>query len=199
MTKVLLFVLVCFATNVFGQTNDSKLNGIIVDNKKSLASDSSLKVVYTDTTTNTQKPAYFLNDKFVNQTLLTTLDPILIESVDVVKDDIQIDNIRYYGQIHIKTKDTYNPKIISLTALKDKYTNLKGKSTIFMINGSIVNNNYDTYLVDENYLLTLTVDKVKNTKENIDVGLIKLLTKSEENIKKSKEIKIRGANLTLGR
>ena len=68
---------------------------------------------------------------------------------------------------------------------------------IFTIDGTIINSDYDKYLVDENYLLQIIVDKIFIAKEIIDLGLIKLLTKSQENIRKSKEIRIRGTETTL--
>jgi hypothetical protein len=102
----------------------------------------------------------------------------------------------YYGQIHITTKNSYNPKIISLTELKEKYTNLKSEPTIFIIDGEIITSDYDEYVVDENLLWRIYIDKVENEKENIDLKFIKLLTKSEENLKKPAEIRIRGTGMT---
>ena len=186
-----------WSTSTFGQTPANKVSGLIINSNNGLGSDTSLKVVYTNKESPTRKPAYFLNGKFVNETLLVTLNPMQIESINVVKDSIQFDYIRYYGQIIIKTKSSYTLKLISLAELKDKYTNLKSKPVVFMIDGSIINADYDKYMVDESYLLTIIVDKIENTKENIDLGLIKLLTKSDENIKKSKEIRIRGTEVTL--
>ena len=66
-----------------------------------------------------------------------------------------------------------------------------------MIDGNIINGNYeyDKYMIDENNLLRIIVDKIENTKEKIDLGVIKLLTKSDENMKKLNEIKIRGTEI----
>ena len=200
MTKVLLLALVCFATNISaqttnktGQSTNSKKSGIIAEDKKAFANDTTLKVVYVDSTQSYKPVAYYLNGKFVNQTFIRTLNPEQIESLTVIKDNIQIGDVYYNGGMEIKTKSAYNPKIISLSQLKEKYTNLKNKPTIIMIDGDIIGDDYDNYFVDEKNLLTITIDKVKNSPEKIDVGLIKLLTKSEDNIKKSKEIWIRGA------
>lgn len=199
MKNILVLIVILVATNAFGQTATNKAAGVIIDSNKASENDTSLKVVYAGKLNNTHQAAYFLNDELVSQTLLVTLNPSLIESINVVKSNIQINNVQYYGQIHIKTKNHYYPKLISLTILKGKYTNLKDKSAIFMIDGSIVNADYDSYMVDENYLLTIIVDKVENSKENIDLGLIKILTKSEANIKKSKEIRIRGTEAAMSR
>ena len=105
------------------------------------------------------------------------------------------------GQIHIKTRSdyNYNPKTISLTELKNKYTEFKGNPVIFMIDGNIVNADYNNYVIDENNVLTIIVDKFQNAKESIDWGLIKLLTKSEENIKKRDQIIFRGAEIMINK
>lgn len=107
--------------------------------------------------------------------------------------------IQYYGQIYIKTKSEYNLKLITLTSLKEKYTNLENQPVVFMIDGNIVNGDYDKFVVDENYILQIIIDNIKNEKENIDLKIVKLLTKSEENIKKSNEIRIRGNEVTLNK
>src|SRR5688572_10430915 len=113
--------------------------------------DSTIKVLYADKITGEKKPAFFINGKFVGYSL--PIKPGDIDSIRVVKEDGQIDSNKYYGQIHIFTKKNYSPKLISLTALKEKYTILKNKSVVFTIDGNIVNSAYDKYLVDENNLL----------------------------------------------
>ena len=188
MKTLLILVFAIWSTSTFGQDPTSKTNGLIINSSKGSERDTSLKVVYENKESHINKPAYFLNGKFVSETLLGTLNPIQIDSINVIKDSIQIDNIRYYGQIHIKTKSNYTLKLISLTDLKNKYTNLKDKSVVFMIDGSIINGDYDRYMVDESYLLTIIVDKIENTKEKIDLGLIKLLTKSDEILKGQKKL-----------
>jgi hypothetical protein len=187
MKSIMLLTLAIWTTSSFGQTPSNK----------DLEKETGLKVIYANNERNINKPAYFLNGKLVNETVLGTLNPNQIESINVIKENIQIDSIRYSGQIHIKTKNGYEPKLISLNDLKDKYTNLKNKPAVFMIDGSIINANYATYMIDETYLLEIIVDKIENTQQKIDLGLVKLLTKSEGNIKNSKEIRIRGADGAL--
>ena len=199
MKKFYILLFAFAATNSFGQTKNTNTPGIVADTKNTAVMDTTLKVVYAEKKEIVQTPAYFLNDKFVNQTLFGTLNPKLIESLDVVKANVQIDKIQYYGQIHIKTKDNYNPKIISLTDLKKKYTNLKDKPVLFMIDGIIINADYDNFVVDENNLLKIIVDQLKNAKESIDLGLIRLLTKSDENLKKANEIILQGTEMTMSK
>lgn len=194
MKTLIILTFALYSTIIFGQALPNEPIRSIVDSNKELEKDTSLKVVYTNNESNAHKPAIFVNGKFVSAIVVR---PNQIESMNIVKDNIQIDNIQYYGQIHIRTKSSYTPKLISLTDLKEKYTHLKNKPVVFMIDGSIIHADYDTYMVDENYILTIIVDKIENKQEKIDLGLIKLLTRSDENIKNSKEIRIRGTEETL--
>ena len=195
MKQFLMLSAIVLATTVYGQNSANKTNGLVIKPQQSLTTDTTLKVVYMTKSTSTQEPAYFLNGKFVDRSLLATLNPKIIDSINVAKGIIQIDSVEYNGQIYIKTKSSYNPKLISLTNLKDKYTNLKNKFAAFMIDGNIVNADYDKYMVDENDVLQIIVDNIKNAKQNIDIAFIKLLTKSDENIKRTREIRIRGAEV----
>lgn len=148
-----------------------------------------LKVIYRNNPDKSQRPATFINGQFV---ISSIVDPNLIESVTLTKDEIEIDGTKYLGQLYIATKNSYSPKLISLNTLKDKYTNLKNKPAVFMIDGEIVNTDYDRLAVDENYILQIMVDGIKNGKEKIDLALIMLLTKTEANIKKLREIRTIG-------
>ena len=73
-----------------------------------------------------------------------------------------------------------------------KYTSIKENSTIFKIDNEIINADYDNYVIDENYILKINVEKFENSEEKLKFNIVNLITKTEENIKKSKEIIIRG-------
>jgi len=200
--KLLFIFLVMFAaTNSFGQITNGKTPGIILaDTGKNPNRDTTLRVIHVDRNKVERQPAFIVNGKYVmNQSLLNSLNPNWIENIQVAKGDTIINNVQYIGIIRIKTKSDYNPKTISLTELKNKYTEFKNKPVIFMIDGNIVNADYDNYVIDENNVLTIIVDKFQNTKESIDWGLIKLLTKSEENIKKRQQTILRGTEITINR
>ena len=126
MKTLLILTFAIYSTSAFAQSSSNK----------ELEKDTSPKVVYANLENNI-KPAFFLNGKFVSESILVTLSPNQIQSINVVKDSIQIDNIRYTGQIQIETKSGYAPKLISLNELKAKYTNLKSKPVVFMIDGNI--------------------------------------------------------------
>jgi len=201
MKQLIMLLLVFATTNSFGQITNGKAPGIILaDTGKNPYRDTTLRVIHVDRNKVERQPAFIINGKYVmNQSLLNSLNPNWIENIQVAKSDTIINNVQYIGIIRIKTKSDYNPKTISLTELKNKYTEFKNKPVIFMIDGNIVNADYDNYVIDENNVLTIIVDKFQNTKESIDWGLIKLLTKSEENIKKRQEIILRGTEITINK
>ena len=200
MKKLFILLLAFAATSSFGQTTTGKTPGIVVDATKNQNRDTALRVVYVDRNKPEQQSAFFINGVHVmNQASFNGLNPKWIANMEVIKRDTVIANISYYGQIYIKTKSDYAPKIISLTDLKNKYTDFKGKPVLFMLDGNFVNANYDNYVVDENNLLTIIVDKLQAEKDKIDMGLINVLTKSEENIKKRSTIILRGTEVSLNK
>jgi hypothetical protein len=148
-----------------------------------------LSVQVKEKNTNLQ-PALYINGKFSYNLLMNTLDPLSIDSIHLEKKDIEIENIKYHGQVFLKMKNDYIPQIISLTDLATKHTNLNDGLTVFMVDNDIIRENYDHCFVDENYILKIIVETIEMEKENVNV--IRLLTKSKENIEKSKQIYIRG-------
>lgn len=138
------------------------------------------------------QPVYYINGEIVNQTVIKTIDPQLIDSIHVEKKEIVIKDKKYYGQIFLKMKKEYQPKLISLTDLKSKYLSQTSTPAIFMIDDEIIKGAYENYLVDEKFILKIVVDNMEEKEQKLEI--IRLLTKSEENIKKAKEIRIRGIN-----
>ncbi len=192
MKNIFSLAAILWATISFGQeTNNKPLSALA---GKTPTSDTSLKVIYVD---EEKKPAAtFINGRFFQNQNLTSINPNDIEDLNVVKADTLIGNVQYSGLIYIRTKKDYPLRLVTLTELKNKYTNLKGKPAIFMVDGNFINGDYDNYLVDENNLLTIIVDKLQTEKEQINFGLIKLLTKSDENIRNRNRIIIRGTEVT---
>ena len=193
MKKIVVIITLFIAINSFGQINTEKINGLKITNQVTLSeNDTIIQVHYKNQLENNNKPAYFVNDNLVNECVFRTLNPNEINNVKVEKDDIEIDNVKYYGKILVETKSTYSPNFISLNNLKTKYTNIKEHKIIFKIDNEIVNANYDNFIVDEKYILKIIVENYENKEEKLKVCFINLITKSEENIKKSKEILLRG-------
>jgi len=193
MRQILILVITALTINAFGQIEN--LNAKIVNNSNQFAkieNDTILQVSYVNSNVSDKKPACYINGKYINETILKTINPQLIDSINVVKRDVDIDGKSYYGQIYIQLKKNYNPKLISLADLKLKYTNLTNTSSIFMLDNEIISGDYSKYILDENYILKIIIEKIDNKEDNLQVNIIRLLTKTEENIKKSKQIWIRG-------
>lgn len=177
----------------FGQKLTEKIPGVTLSIKEgSIQNDSIIQVFYKNVVENSNKPAYFLNGKRVNESILKSLHPNEIANVNVEKENFEIDSVKYFGKIEIETKANYKPRFISLTDLKLKYTNIKEHAIIFQIDDEIINADYEKYIIDANCILRVVVEKFENQKEKLNLNFIKVITKSEANLKKAKEIIIRG-------
>ncbi|MCL9809722.1 hypothetical protein NAT50_10165 [Flavobacterium sp. HXWNR70] len=186
----MISLLVAFVS--FGQEKSVKVVGLTITNPETTIQSDSIKIVYQNETKQNKKPAYFINGKLVNESILRTLNPNEISSVAVEKGEVVINNVTYYGKLKIETKNNYLPKPITLNDLKAKYLKLKEKQTIFKIDDAIINADYNTYVVDENYILKIIIETFENKDEKLKLNIVTLLTKSEKNIKNAKEIIIRG-------
>ena len=201
MRIILILMISILTLSANGQTEsetqkDATISLTTSSGNKKAVCDTTLSVEYVNTENVGRQPVYYINGKLSNPTLLRTIDPMLIESIDVEKREIEIKGKGYYGQIYLKMKKEYNPQLISLNDLKAKYTNLTKSATIFMIDNDIIKDDYDQYLVDEKFILKITVDTVESEKEKLNVAIVRLLTKTKENIEKSKEIRLRGSDKT---
>jgi hypothetical protein len=172
--RQLFIVFIVLATSSYGQ---------------SLTIDTTSKLVHVVKAKNASQPAFFVDGKFASGVIL---DPHLIDKINVVNGEVELGNHKYNGQVYISTKTHNSSRLISLTMLKEKYTEFKNKLVIFLVDENIVKVDYDKYVVDESYVLQIKVDTVLNPTASIDLAVIELLTKSDANIQKSKEIRIRG-------
>ncbi|GHB73698.1 hypothetical protein [Persicitalea jodogahamensis] len=118
------------------------------------------------------------------------MNPRYVQDVSVEKGEIEVNGVKYPAKVSIETKADYRPNFISLNDFKEKHVDIKEKSILFQIDDEIVLDDYDNYMIDENYILKTIVEKVKNKRLNFT--LIKLLTRSEKNLQDSKRIMIRG-------
>ena len=157
---------------------------------KSQINDSIPLIEYKRSVNTEKEPAYFINLNFINQFTLMTIDPKTIDSIYVDRKEIKINNMIYYGQIYVKLKDEYTPRFISLTDLKKKYVKSSSRNFIFMINNEIIHGDYDNLTVDEKFILKIVVDTMRYDKPDLDI--IRLITRTKENIEKSKQIILRG-------
>lgn len=136
---------------------------------------------------------FYLNEEVVDGQIINAINPNQIEEVKVEKESIQFNEVNYDGIIYIQTKESYTPKFISLNELKEKYLKLsEDASTLFMLNDKIINTDYDSFIVDEKYILKIETQAIKNSKEQLDMNVIKVITRTKGNIEKANTIIIKG-------
>jgi len=158
---------------------------------------SPLKVVDIDSSRPDRLPAYFIDGKHFDEYSIKTINSQLIDSIHIVNNEITIKDKKYYGQVHIKMKQDYKPEFISLTDLEAKYLKQSNNPSIFMIDNDIVKSDYNNILVDEKYILKMEIQQIDNEKEHLNVNIIRLITKTKENIGKANEIRIRGVDTAM--
>jgi hypothetical protein len=150
--------------------------------------DSSLVIVNYKDVEFSPPPAIFINGKFYQASIVASLDVQDIIGMSVIEEDTTVNGELYKGKIYITSDNEFEVREISLSGIRDKYTELKGQSVIFIINGEIVREDCDMYLMDENVLYTISTGKIKNP----DMFFVDIQTKNEENIKKRNSFFVRG-------
>jgi len=136
-----------------------------------------------------KRPLYFINGKIQTYQTIIPIDPAIIDSIRVEKEELEIEGKKYYGQIFINLKNESNFRLISLVDLAKKHTNIESGPTVFMIDDELIKGDYEEYLVDEKYILQIIVDTTNIEGQSMNV--VRLLTKTKENIEKSNKIRIR--------
>jgi hypothetical protein len=186
-----LLIIVLFSMTTFGQLT-GKVTGLN-STKTDTINDTVIKVVYKNDKIlrNPMPPALFFNGKLVSYSLLSTINPENISSVNVVKIDTIIDSIKYYGRISIQGKTPSNYNYMTLNEFKLKYVSPSENVPVFQIDGTIVDDDYNGYLIDEKNILRVIVTPVDNPKQKIKIDFINLLTKSAKNIEETNQIIIR--------
>ena len=186
----LLIVFTFLSITTFGQ-----LTGIVTGlniSKQAAFNDTVIKVVYNNKIANNPNPpALFFNGKLVSYSLLSTINPENISAVNVIKKDTIIDSVKYYGKIMIQGNSNNYHNYMSLNEFKSKYVSPSENEPVFQIDGTIVNDDYNGYLIDEKNILRVIVTPVDNPKQKIKIDFINILTKSKKNIEESNQIIIR--------
>lgn len=199
--KTLLYLsLILISVNLYSQKIEDRLedaDGVkIAEIAKHSATDTIPVVVNIGDQKKQSNVLYFLNGKQVNEQVVGAINPEKIADIKIEKAAKEDSEFGEKGRIYITTKENYTPKLISLNALKAKYVDLENDHpSIFMMNERIINTDYDDYLVDEKYILKIEVQSIVNGKEDVDINVVRLVTRSKENIAKANTIRLRGNDL----
>lgn len=190
MRNIAIFILLGISINLSGQ---EVFNSNVKKSQK-YSQDSELRVIYKDSSDKksiNKEPAYFVNGILIDKEIgIKTLNPNNIDSIEVEKEKFELNGKEYYGKIYVKMKSDYNP--ITLKKLTEKYLKLNGNPIIYQIDEKVVENSSNEIFIDENFILKIVVEKINTSKNNTEINLIRLITKTPENIKKANEIRIKG-------
>jgi hypothetical protein len=190
MRNTKLFIILLITSLSFGQTLTGKKT---LKNHK-YSENSEITVFYNDSITykKNNKPAgVFLNSKFIGSDLaLITINQEQIESLNIEKTNFKREGKEYYGKVLIKMKAGYKSNFISLNALSAKHLNLNENPIIFKIDDKIITEDYNSYLIDEKFVLKIIVNKLKTSEKNSEINLITVITKTKDNIEESNKKKI---------
>lgn len=91
----------------------------------------------------------------------------------------------------VELKPGYKPVLMSLSDIVKKYTNVKSERVIFKIDDRFVQNNPREVLIDESNIMLISVSPVKFVGDLEDLYMITLIPRTDKNLKKFNEIRIR--------
>ncbi|WP_066631922.1 hypothetical protein [Labilibacter marinus] len=199
MKEVLIIVLLSISLSISSQTKSiSKLEvpGLTVKNKSVYSEDSKIKVINKDSITITQSKhsnvAYFINGVFLEgKNIDFNLNPRKIEEIKVEKEPIHIGGIEYEGKILVKTHSSYKPKFITLKKVIDRYLKLNDNPIVFQLDNNVIEADYNSYMVNEDQILKIEFEQIKTSNQNIELNLVKLTSRTKENIKEANTIYIK--------
>lgn len=136
-------------------------------------------------------PAFFFDGKLVSQQTIAYIEPDLIATVNVIKRDTVINNVRFEGQLFIQSKNPKQFDFMTLEQIKNEYTKVKTKNVGYAINGEIIKDDIETIKLNRNYILevntTNTTEFYNLSSGEIQSDIIHILGKTAKNIKDKKE------------
>ena len=167
------------------------------NNKPRYSENSEISVFYSDNSNDfnsNQKPVgFFVNDVFIeNQENISLLNPNKIADIKIEKKEFELNGTEYFGKVFIKLKPDYYSKLLSLKKLSEKYLKLNENPVIYQVNEKVIKSPGNVILVDENYILKIVVTEVETSNKNVKLNLVKIVTRTPENIKKANQIRIKG-------
>lgn len=147
-------------------------------------------VSYEQEKSSNRKSAIFFNEVLVSELFLKCVKPEDIDSINVQKDSIRINDENYYGIIKLFSNSDYKPKIISLKELLLKYTTLDADPDLILFEDEIISKRFDEIFIDEKFILKIIVQEVKTNNRNEKLTVIKLISRTKENVEEANKIYI---------
>ena len=139
------------------------------------------------------QPMFFLDSIQININRFF-FSPDKINNVSVVKGDLD-PVTKTKGKVYINSKDPKDFNFISFDELKSKYTSSNNSPIIFILDDKFLLEKSKFYKIDSSYILRIVVLKgsdFEDLKTNFpDLAVIRIITKSKENIDDQNKIHIR--------
>ena len=177
----------------FAQNPDNEPPKLIGVEIQSQIDPSSPRVVYQDNSEEVAPPACFVNGNFIHYHQLKTIDPQQIATIDVLKETMTVEEVKYHGRLNIQLKEGYEPAWMTLSELREKYLEQTDSPAIFLLDEEVINEAADEFRVDENYILQIKVSTAENSDLGHPLQIIHLWTRTKKNIDKLNTILIRGS------
>ncbi|MDA9773919.1 hypothetical protein N9B82_03090 [Saprospiraceae bacterium] len=193
MRLLTIITFVLYSLSISAQISDKPLAGVKIADKKKFSMEGDIPVVvHLSAERKKIETRFILNGELVASQTLETLNPDFIESIRVEKDKNSIDN--YNGTIFITTKNAYQPKLITVQELLNTYLNDLNRSDkkLVFLNNKVIHEDLKTYMVDERYILKIEVEKKLDTAQDIDLYIINLVPRTQDNVDKANTIILRG-------
>jgi hypothetical protein len=144
----------------------------------------------------TEQPAMLFDSTLVATNTMNYIDQNEIKSVNVIKKDTTINGIVYHGQIYVTSKNPKKYDFISLDQIKSEFTKIKSNDVIYIVNGSLIKDNIETFKLDRNYILTVEVTNSEAfynlRKSDTKFDIINILGKTKENLDAKNKTLLRG-------
>ena len=147
---------------------------------------------------NHQKSVFFLDSTKIDPAI-TVFDPNKIATVKVER---EFDTITYkQGRVYMVSKNPKDYYFVSLDEIKAKYAKNATAPVLFMINNSFLQNNISAFKIDTSYILNVEVLRgtdFDNLKESLpNLTIVRIKTKTKENLEEASKIYIRGSDLSM--
>ena len=185
----LLLLLLVVTTALCGQTRQE--GTVFSAQKFRTLNDSVPQVIYNKPPDTSHPIAWFVNNQWVEGLLIKSINPESIATMNVQKQPILMNQIKFDGQVYLTLKSDHQPKYITLKELKSTFTNLGESPVVYLLDGEVVLGDEQKNRVDQGNILQIIIDKIDAQGSGTDIFLIRVFTRSPENIKRSKEIRIR--------
>jgi hypothetical protein len=135
---------------------------------------------------------WLLDDQKISSTFLSMINPDKIEKIDIEKQPIRFKDEEYNAKVSVFTKQDYSAKIITLRELGPKYLKeLNSNLILYLVNGKPIIEDYDTYTVDEKFILEIEVYEKELNDGDLLIPMANIITRTKENLEKANQIYIR--------